>query len=217
MKKKSKPPVINPLLTPKWKQRTFDTHIIHQSKGDKRNFKYAFIGDSMMERWLTSGSDYWNTFLADHSINLGVGGDGVEHLLYRLTGDADKGIKPIFEFVTIEDTIYLMIGTNNLDRRSVDQIFEGIVNIINFISSQQPNTKIHLFGVTIRSDISNEKIDELNTKLAEYINMRGDQKLTFSDFNSKIYKDPKNFDDHVHLSSFGYETWMLHIKLLNTK
>lgn len=148
---------------------------------------------------------------------LGVGGDGIEHLLYRLTGDADKGVKPIFDFVTVEDAIYLMIGTNNLERRSVDQIFEGIVNIINFISAQQPNTKIHVFGVTIRSDIPNEKVDQLNTKLSHFVDTKTDPKLCFSDFNTKIYKDTKNFDDHVHLSSFGYETWMLHIKLLNTK
>lgn len=50
---------VNPLLTPKWKQRTFDTHLKHQQlcKGakldEKKSFKYAFIGDSMMERWLT--------------------------------------------------------------------------------------------------------------------------------------------------------------------
>lgn len=72
MKKNTKPSVINPLLTPKWKQRTFDTHISHQAKyPEKTCFKYAFIGDSMMERWLTSGSDYWNAFLADNSVNLG--------------------------------------------------------------------------------------------------------------------------------------------------
>lgn len=154
MKKNTK---LNPLLQPKWKQRSFDTHLKHQAQAEqtkqskgKANFKYAFVGDSMMERWLTSGSEYWNTFLADQSINLGVGGDGIEHLLYRLTGDPEKGIVPIFDFINVEDTIFLMIGTNNLQRRPVDQIYEGILNILDFIAKQQPNTKVHLFGVTVR-------------------------------------------------------------------
>lgn len=134
--------------------------------------------------------------------------------MYRLTGDPTKGIVPIFDFINVEDTIYLMIGTNNLERRSVDQIFEGIVHVIEFISIKQPNTKIHLFGITIRSDIPTEKIDQLNAKLSHYVATKDNNNLTFSDFNTKIFKEQKNFDDHVHLSTYGYETWMMHIKTM---
>ncbi len=76
----------------------------------------------MMERWLTTGSDLWAKQFENDSANWGVGGDGVEHLLYRLTGtvglnNAQTGgalSTPLLGFLhnvkTVEN-VYLMIGT----------------------------------------------------------------------------------------------------------
>jgi len=77
--KKSQPS----LTEPKWKQRTYDTQKKHLQLYQNKSFKVAFLGDSMMERWLSTGSYLWNEKFQEFA-NLGVGGDGIEHLLFRL-------------------------------------------------------------------------------------------------------------------------------------
>lgn len=201
----------NILLEPKWKERTHNTHMKHLSTYSHGKYKVAFLGDSMMERWLTTGSQYWEKF-SNHA-NLGVGGDGVEHLLYRLTeNETCSGILDVMEV----DKIILMIGTNNIDKKPIDDIFAAVVNIINIIFKKQPNVQLIIYGLTDRTDVSNEKISALNTKLETYIKNQNNNKLMYRYFGNKVNHDNKFFDDNVHLSRLGYKEWfddLLHLAL----
>jgi len=198
----------NSLLVPKWKQRTHDTHIKHLKLYENNKFKVAFLGDSMMERWLNTGKKYWTTSFSEYA-NLGVGGDGVEHLLYRLTENQE--FKGILDVITV-DKIIFMIGTNNLQKKSVNEIIEGIVNIINLIFKKQPNVEIIVYGLTDRTDISLDKISDLNTRLEQYINKTNNPKLSYRFFGEKVNHDDIFFDDNVHLSQKGYEAWYEDLK-----
>lgn len=84
---------MNPLLVPKWKKRTYETHKKHLSLYKNRDdIKVAFMGDSMMERWLSTGKKLWMKRFRECA-NLGVGGDGIEHLLYRIiNSNENEGI-----------------------------------------------------------------------------------------------------------------------------
>jgi len=204
------PPNINSLLVPKWKQRTHDTHIKHLKLYENKKFKVAFLGDSMMERWLNTGKKYWTTSFSEYA-NLGVGGDGIEHLLYRLTENQE--FKGILDVITVEKIIF-MIGTNNLEKKSVNDIIEGIINIINIIFKKQPNVELVIYGLLDRTDVSVDKIAELNTKLENYINKQNNQKLSYRFFGEKVNHDDKFFDDNVHLGQLGYELWYNDMKEL---
>ena len=103
---------VNPLLFPKWKQRTYDTHKKHLGMYKGKSFKVAFLGDSMMEHWLKN--NHWNKHFSEYA-NLGVGGDGIEHLLYRLK-ENEPGLPGILDVMSVEKII-LMIGTNNSEKR----------------------------------------------------------------------------------------------------
>ena len=132
--KKNEKPIkakrINTLLIPKWKKRSVNTNQEHLTKYTKDSYKNVFLGDSMIERWLTTGASYWNNHYDKDSANLGVGGDGIQHLLHRLTnGNVLDGIKT--------DKVIIMIGTNNIETKSVRDIFEGLMNIINIVRKKQ--------------------------------------------------------------------------------
>ena len=200
----------NILLTPKWKQRTYDTHRKHLKLYENNHFKLAFIGDSMMERWLNTGKNFWTKSFAE-CVNFGVGGDGVEHLLYRMTNNSE--FKGILDIITV-DKIIFMIGTNNLEKRTTNEILEGIVNIIKLIFTKQPNVEIVVYGLLDRTDISLEKIAELNAKLENFINKLNNPKLTYRFFGEKVNHEDKYFDDNVHLSQLGYEMWYNDLKEL---
>lgn len=205
---KSQSSTTNNLLIPKWKARTSNTHKKHLELYKDKEFKVAFLGDSMMERWLSTGKIHWNTSFKNYA-NLGVGGDGIEHLLYRLTDNIEtKGILDVIKV----DKIIFMIGTNNLDKKSVDDILEGIINTINIIFEKQPNVQLVVYGLLDRTDISKSKISELNTKLEVYIKQQNNSKLSYRFFGEKVNHDDKFFDDNVHLSSIGYDKWYEDLK-----
>lgn len=202
----------NTLLQPKWKQRSRDTHIKHLKQYEKGHFKVAFLGDYMMERWLNTGKQYWSTTFSEYA-NLGVGGDRIENLLYRLT--ANNEFKGILDVITV-DKIIFMIGTNNLEKTPVNDILEGTVNILNLIFKKQPNVEIVVYGLTDRTDISLEKISDLNTRLEQYIKQVNNPKLSYRFFGDMVNYDDRFFDDNVHLSHYGYEVWYNDLnKLIN--
>jgi len=211
----------NNLLVPKWKNRTHDTHIKHLNEYQGGKYPIVFLGDSMMERWLTTGKSHWkNTF--SKCANLGVGGDGVEHLLYRLTTGSDTvrtdEFKGILDVITT-DLILLMIGTNNLEKNSPDEILEGIINIIRIIlektsSGSFISSKLIVFGLPDRTDRPKETISELNLKLKGYINDMNNPRVSYSFFGDYVNYDDKFFDDSVHLSYLGYDVWYDHLKEL---
>ena len=198
----------NTTLIPKWKQRSHDTHLKHLKLYSNKHFSVAFLGDSMMERWLGTGISFWDKFF-DGYANLGVGGDRIENLLYRLTSNQE--FKGILDVITV-DKIILMIGTNNLEKTKVNDILEGIVYIINLIFQKQPNVEIVVYGLTARTDIVLTKINELNTKLHTYIKDENNSKLKYRDFGDKINNEDKFFVDNVHLSFDGYSAWFDDLK-----
>lgn len=196
------------MQTPKWKERTATTHARHieiiQKRTELRSNAILFLGDSMMERWLTTGKSFWTNELAKYPImNAGVGGDRIENLLWRIT--TNPGILDVASY----STIFLMIGTNNIEKSRPESVATAIQSILQTIFDKQPNVKrVILYGLTLRSDVPHHKIADLNRLLAELCaRSTFDGRLTFTSFSEKLVDD-RYFDDRVHLSRLGYEYWL---------
>ena len=88
----------------RWRER--NAAITKNARQSGPKVRLAFIGDSITQGWEGRGKDVWNEFYGDRdAINLGIGGDRTEHIIWRLThGNFDK-LKP--------EVAVLMIGTNN--------------------------------------------------------------------------------------------------------
>lgn len=77
-----------------------------------------FIGDSIAEGWEGEGRDVWNEFYGSrNALNIGIGGDRTQHVLWRLDNGNINGIIPKVAIV--------MIGTNNsgLNRNTTSIFF----------------------------------------------------------------------------------------------
>lgn len=199
---------------PTWKQRTHATHGRHLDLYRGQSLTEAFIGDSMMERWLTTGSRLWQRYYSNCA-NLGVGGDGIQHLLYRLVGTED--VESILDVMTA-DTIYLMIGTNNLSavadalpkqlqRSSVADIVAGILMVINIILEKQPKAHLVVYGLLHRYDVDTSTVDDINARLSSSIDAMGSPRVTYRFFGDAVHHDDAFYDDDVHLSALGYQAW----------
>lgn len=195
---------VNPLLIPKYKDRTFNTHAQHLIDYTSSEYDNIFIGDSMMQRWLSTGTTFWNDNFKKCSANFGVGGDGVEHLIYRLVGDESKNIKGFPECIKKCKNIYLMIGTNNIDKRKPIQISEAIDKIIKLLKARIQFENFIIFAVTPRKDVNTLKINDLNKCIMSVCELN---KVQFHNFNDLLDLNT-DYDDNVHLNINGYKKWL---------
>ena len=96
-----------------------------RSKGDA---ELAFIGDSITQGWEGRGKDVWEKYYGDRkAINLGIGGDRTEHVIWRLTHGNLGKIKP--------KVAVLMIGTNNTGHFDQDpaEVAAGVERILEIL------------------------------------------------------------------------------------
>ena len=193
---------VNKLLIPKWKKRTDETHQEHQKNYNGKQFDVVFIGDSMMERWGTTVKEYLTKMEEKSSIALmGVGGDGIENLLYRLQDE-----RCILDHVTVNKCIFLMIGTNNLEKSSIEHMVDGIKNIITIIKSKvNENVTIKFLLLPHRSDVDNEKTGNVNLGIKKMIVSEVSQVECHSFFDEFTFG--VDYDDHVHFNKIGYQKW----------
>jgi hypothetical protein len=90
-KQKPEPPPFSVLCLAKYKRRTAETHQEHlvylKASGEQGQAapEVLLLGDSMVERFTTTGKGYMPAIQHNFKMALaGVGGDGVQHMVYRL-------------------------------------------------------------------------------------------------------------------------------------
>lgn len=174
----------------------------------KGNVDVIFLGDSITQGWKAAGKSEWEKRFAPlNAVNMGIGGDRTQHVLWRLDHADFSNVKP--------KLVVLMIGTNNAGHDPTttgEQIGEGIKAVVAKLREKLPETKILLLGVFPRGKPDNEmrgrlaKATEIASKTAD------DENVYFLDIGSKFVNDDGTISkdimpDLLHLSPRGYTIW----------
>jgi beta-glucosidase len=176
-------------------------------RAEQGNVDLIFIGDSITAGWEKNGKKAWDKhFGMLNAVNLGIGGDRTQHVLWRLENGNLDGIQP--------KAAVLMIGTNNSggDEYTAEEIGAGISAIVAKIREKLPQTKILLLAIFPRGESpdaqreKNAKASEIASKLAD------DKHIFFLDIGPKFLEadgtlSKKVMPDLLHLSPKGYEIW----------
>ncbi len=166
-----------------------------------------FIGDSITHGWEGRGEQVWEQYYGRrNAVNLGIGGDRTEHVLWRLDNGNIDGISPKVAVV--------MIGTNNLpgDRNTVEETAEGVRAVCEMLREKLPKTKILLLGIFPRGQYPGgirEKVrrtNELISKLAD------GRMIHYLDIGDKFLEPDGSMSreimpDFLHPSAKGYRIW----------
>ncbi len=164
----------------------------------------AFVGDSITARWRDSENwkKHWGSYRA---VNMGIGGDQTQHVLWRLQNGDLEGYKA--------KLFVVMIGTNNMWSKEPDpaQAAAGVKAVIDLIQLKQPDAKILLMSILPTGDKPNpgrEKrmaVNELISKFAggsvEYM----DISAKYLEADGTISKEVMH--DFLHLAPKGYDIW----------
>ncbi|MGD0887182.1 MAG: GDSL-type esterase/lipase family protein [Thermodesulfovibrionales bacterium] len=160
--------------------------------------KILFIGDSLIEFF-----DWQRRFPNHKPVNLGVAGETVQGLLFRIRGILNTYRSP--------DLIFIMTGINNVAGDDLDfidtykrvckQLLDGYPSARIFINSLLPNLLPWISADSLRS--VNRSIGKLAEESgAEYL----DVYPAFLDEEGNPVRDYL-LDDGVHLSDKGYAVW----------
>ena len=171
------------------------------------NVDLIFIGDSITHGWESAGKSTWSSHYSKrNAVNLGIGGDRTQHVLWRLDNGNVKNITP--------KAAVVMIGTNNSgkDRNSAEEMIDGVTAVIDKIHEKLPKTKILLLDIFPRGQRINDqrgKILQVNQVLSR---LDARSYVTFlrigQNFLSADGSIPKNImPDFLHLTPKGYEMW----------
>ena len=99
----------------------------------KGNVDLVFIGDSITQGWGGKGKGVWAKFYGKrNTVNLGIGGDRTQHVIWRLDNGNLKNITP--------KAAVIMIGTNNAGGNTSKEIAEGVTAIVKQIQTKSPNS-----------------------------------------------------------------------------
>ncbi len=173
----------------------------------KGNIDLVFIGDSITDGWRGAGKAAWEKYYTPRkALNLGIGGDRTQHVLWRLQNGNLDGIKPKLAVI--------MIGTNNSNGKdnTSEEIADGIKAIISTIRTKTPDTKILLLAIFPRGAGPSPQ-REKNAQASELASKVADDKMVFYiDFGKKFLTEDGTLSkevmpDLLHLNAKSYETW----------
>ena len=166
-----------------------------------------FVGDSITQGWEDGGKDVWAKFYGKrNAVNLGIGGDETEHVLWRLDHGNVDGIKPKLAVV--------LIGTNNSGNgQSAAEVAAGVKAVVAKLREKLPQTKILLLAVFPRGSDNNDPIRKTNVKTNAIIaNLADGQTVFFLDVGPKFLKADGTLSksimpDLLHPNAKGYQIW----------
>ncbi len=180
------------------------------------------LGDSITRRWGCTDPAYadllehWQqTFHGYHAGNFGWGGDGVEHMLWRIEHGELDGVNP--------KVILLLAGTNNVgstpagpdgsaaQHAKVNDILTKYDALLAACRHRAPDATFILTAIFPRND-NPAVLPEIHL-LNEGIQQRADgQRVRFLNVNAQLADaDGTLFEgvapDGLHLSRKGYDAW----------
>lgn len=205
-----------------------DTHakLVEYVKAKSGPCDVLLVGDSITQQWgspLDKGvlNEAWQKHFADYrAINIGIGGDKTQNVLWRLDHGGVDGLQP--------KVVIVMIGNNNMffaPETGIEPVARGVQVVVANVREKFPQAAVivakilpcHAPGVRFYEDIkkTNHAMDALK--------LDADSKVTILD----LWNDFANYDgtlknelftpDKIHLSPAGYAVYAERLKPLLDK
>ncbi|KAL1452428.1 hypothetical protein WDU94_006662 [Cyamophila willieti] len=181
--------------------RWLNQHEHHLQLAKESEPEVVLIGDSLISCLCIT--QVWNELFEPlHCLNFGVGGDKVEHCLWRVQDGVLDSIKP--------KVIVILVGTNNTEDSS-EHIADGIVALVKLVQVKQPNASVLVLELLPRGKQINklwEKNLATNKCLEDRLSAIHSKVKLFKHKTDDFVIDGKqisvtDFFDYIHLSESG--------------
>jgi beta-glucosidase len=198
----------NPVLHPVARTGTYHERFMtlnERVQANQGNVDLIFVGDSITQRWESVGRKVWNSYYGDRkALNLGIRGDRIQHVLWRLDNGNLDGIQPKVAVV--------MIGTNNSGHDTVSDIAEGVRAVVDEIQQKVPGIKILLLDIFPRGKRFNATRGNMLQVNQTVRKLHDGKKVIYLPIGHHFLEDDGSISslimpDYLHPSPLGYEIW----------
>ena len=169
-------------------------------------FDAVFLGDSITSAWDGNGAKVLADLRKTYRIlTLGIGGDRVQHNIWRVRNGELSGYRT--KLVTV------MIGTNNNYGDKPDAVTAGIKVLLGEIRAKQPQAKIVLLPIFPRGEKPDDPKRIQNAAVNEVFKGYADGKdIVWLDFTDKFVQPDGTISkelmpDFLHPREAGYRIW----------
>src|SRR5262245_12067408 len=200
----------NPAATPDIHQPKRHEGFLQDIKNKDGKIDVVFLGDSITDAWRSTGAKVWEKeFGKFNPINLGIGGDRTQHVLWRVQNAELQGYKP--------KAFVIMIGTNNMGSNTPEEIAGGNKAILDEIKKQHPDAKVLLLGIFPRSPKPTDAVRDKIKKTNELLSKFAGGNVQYKDIGKGFLAEgdvltKEIMPDFLHLTPKGYQIWADSIK-----
>ncbi|KAF5704854.1 hypothetical protein FGLOB1_8273 [Fusarium globosum] len=185
-----------------FKQRSHETHHnthVPEIKANSGEYTVAVLGDSLFERFKSTGR-MLSISKDSRILNLGVGGDKILNVQYRM----DQGlVRLLKQHQPNLKTMYIHMGSNNLKKQGLRKgDADAYGAVVKQLRTEFPDMTLVITALFIQRGLGLDVIEDANNKLKAIAEEHGCVFLPFGDDQAGIMSE-----DNVHLNEFGYRKW----------
>jgi beta-glucosidase len=167
-----------------------------------------FVGDSITDAWRRDPQNkvFKERWGKHNPLNIGIGGDRTQHVLWRLENGEVEGIKP--------KVAVLMIGTNNLgNKESPEDTIAGVTAVVKSLREKLPESKILLLAVFPRGEkVDNPFRAQIKTVNDAIAKLNDGTNVKYLDIGEKFLAEDGTLTkeimpDALHPNEKGYQIW----------
>lgn len=216
-----------------WQARLASMEAELADKQALSSYRLVFLGDSITDFFLmgenlwfpgvTNGRAVWDATFAGQdpalkAINLGISGDRLEHMLYRIQPKAQGGLGQLDHKELKPDYVVILAGINNSwasETPADASIVAGVKALVASVHARQPKARIILQSLMPTQEVARTRdiVIPVNRELKAFAEQ--DQQrayLTFVDLYPHFLtpegsQNSALFYDGLHPSEAGYRVW----------
>lgn len=186
--------------------------VLRRVREAKAPVRVVFVGDSITQGWEDAGAAAWaRDFEPMGALQIGVGGDRTEHVLWRLEKAPLTPLDP--------EVIVLMIGTNNAStgRDSGELVVRAVRAVVDTLLQQCPRARVIVLDIPPRGQRMNPLrglVLQVNQALSQ---VPWNERVSFLRVGDEFVRGDGSLDeaampDFLHFSPSGYERWARSIR-----
>ena len=216
-----------------WQQRQAEITAELKERKDLPAVRLVFLGDSITDFWhlgpnpwfptMRCGRLIWDESFAGQpsenlAINLGLSGDRIEHVLFRLLPQSAGGLGHLDAPGLHPEFVVLMVGINNTwaaETPMAGSVFAGIKAVLTAVHERQPKSTVILQSLLPTNDETKNRdvVRPVNQQLAGLVASQPfaayalylDLYSSFVDASG--HQLGQHFNDGLHPSESGYRVW----------
>lgn len=198
--------------------RFFELHEKFLARAKAGPIGVLFLGDSITEGWGKAPHIWEHYYGKWEPANFGIGGDQTQHVIWRIENGELNGIHP--------KVVVLMLGTNNTNGHTAEQIATADRKIVKMIRERLPETKVLVLAVFPRGPRKNKegvvtpevtadaarRMEIIRAVNADLAKLDDGKDVRFLDINAQFLGNDGTIPnilmpDQLHPNAAGYQLW----------